>query len=75
MQKKAPVTITKCLFPSANGNWTGIPDPKIEGYQQITTSVVKIDGKDHEQFEFIPEHLNLCNGGNAKRIGNEIHYL
>ena len=73
MKKK--IEITKCLFPSKDGNWTGVEQPKIKGMQCITTSVVEIDGKHYEQFEYIPNNLNLCCGGNAKREGNYIHLL
>ena len=43
----------KCLFPSKDDNWTGIPQPQIEGYKCISTSMVKIGGNHYEQFEFI----------------------
>jgi hypothetical protein len=73
MKKK--IEITKCLFPSKDGNLTGIEQPEIKDMQCITTSVVKIDGKHYQQFEYIPQNLNLCCGGNAKRKGNFIHLL
>ena len=71
---KNKIEITKCLFPSKDGNWTGIAQPKIKGMKCITTSVVKINGKYYEQFLYIPNNLNLCDGGNAKRKGNFIIY-
>ncbi|MEY4571379.1 MAG: hypothetical protein RLZ10_583 [Bacteroidota bacterium] len=73
--KASKIKITKCLFPCSEKNWKGVPQPEIEGMYCITFSKVKIDGKEYEQFEYIPNHLNLCNGGNAKRIGNHIHLL
>ena len=72
---KKIIKITTCLFPSEDGNCTGVAEPKIEGMQCITTSVIKISNKHYEQFEFIPNDLDLCCGGNAKRKGNFIHIL
>lgn len=70
---KESIKITKCLFPSEDGNWTGIPEPNIEGMQCITTSIVKIGKRYYEQFEFIPVNIDLCFDGNAKREGDYVH--
>jgi hypothetical protein len=67
------IEITKCLFPITGKNYLRVPQPIIEGMQCITRSEVEIDGKNFDQFEFIPENLSLCTGGNAKREGNYIH--
>jgi hypothetical protein len=69
------IKITKCLFPITNDNSEGVAQPQIEGMQCITYSMVNIDGKQYEQFEFIPSHLNLCKGGNAIRKGDSIQVL
>ena len=73
MKFKKKIKITKCLFPSKDGSWTGIEQPLIKGMQCITTSIVTIDGKQYEQFEYMPDGLNLCYGGNAKREGDFIY--
>lgn len=69
------IKITKCLFPIAEDNRAEAKEPKIEGMLAITYSIVNIDGKLYEQFEFIPDNLNLCRGGNAERKGDYIHIL
>jgi len=71
---KNKIEIIKCLFPSKDGNFTGVKQPQIENMQCITTSVVKIDNKYYEQFEFIPNNLNLCNEENAKREGDYVYF-
>lgn len=72
-QKK--IKITKCLFPSTDGSSTGIGAPNIKGMKHITSADVRIGKKHYEQFEFIPDHIDLCTGGNAKRVGNYIEML
>jgi len=69
------IQITKCLFPITNNYSEGVAQPQIEGMQCITFSLVNIDGKQYEQFEFIPSNLNLCRGGNAIRKGDCIQVL
>ena len=72
--EKEKIQITKCLFLSKDGNWTGIAQPEIKGMQCITTSVVQINGKHYEQFEYVPDNIDLCEGGNAIRK-NDFVYL
>lgn len=67
------IKIIKCLFPSKDRNWTGVPQPELKGYRCITTSMVKIDNKYYEQFEYIPEHIDLCHQSN-KRKGSYVYY-
>jgi hypothetical protein len=69
------IKITKCLFPITEDNRVEVKQPKIEGMQVITYTLVTIDDKPYEQFEFIPDNLNLCRGGNAERVGDYIHIL
>jgi uncharacterized protein YdeI (BOF family) len=69
---KNKIKITRCLFPSKNGNWTGVSQPAIKDMTCITTEVVNIGGRYYEQFEYIPDNLDLCCGGNAKRKGKFI---
>lgn len=66
------IEITKCLFPSKNGEWTGVAQPQIEGMECIGTSIINIGSQYFEQFEYIPENINLCKEGNAERQGDYI---
>lgn len=65
--------IVKCLFPLDEPVWSGLPQPTIEGYHCIATGMIKMGKKHFELFEFIPDNLNLCEDGNAKREGNYIY--
>jgi hypothetical protein len=73
METKIKIKITKCLFPSKDGNWAGVPQPKIKGMECISTSMVKIDGKYYEQFEFVPTEDLLGYRGDIVRKGSYIY--
>jgi len=66
------IDITYLLVPVPEGDNRGIPAPTIPGYYHIVLKRVEIDGKDYDRFEYIPRHVDLCKGGNAKREGDKI---
>jgi len=70
---KKAIDISYILIPVPEGQKEGLPLPEIEGYQHITLVRVEIDGKDYDRFEYIPDWIDLCAGGNGKRVGNKIH--
>ena len=73
--EKAIIKIKNVFIPVPPDGEEGLPLPGIKGYKCITLQEVKIDGKLYDKFQYIPNYTNLCKGGNAKRIGDEIHYL
>lgn len=68
---KKRIKITKILTPLLKDGGL-IESPKIKNMQLITESIVNISGKRYEQFEYIPNDLNLCDEGNAIRKGSFI---
>ncbi len=75
-QESQTIKILRVFVPQNKRGWSDFPDPTIKGYREITITGVTIGGKGFIQYEFIPKNINLCNGGNAKRIrGNKIQLL
>jgi hypothetical protein len=63
------IKITTVLIPFF-GEKKGVPQPIIDGMECITSSQVEIDGEEYDKFEYIPNYIDLCNGGNAERVGD-----
>ena len=68
------IAITKIWIPLKKAEWSGIDQPQIKGLKCITTGIVLFSGKHYEQFEYIPDNIDLCEGGNAIRK-NDFVYL
>ena len=77
MREQGTFKVTEVLVPTPEeGDFvSGIPAPVIEGYENITLSQVELSGKTYDKFEFIPDWVNLCTDGNAKREGNLIRVI
>ncbi len=59
------------LFPPDGED--GLPQPDIKGYKCITLKEVMINDNLCYQYDYIPDWIDLCSGGNAKRVrGNKI---
>jgi len=49
--------------------------PKIEGHKCITLQEIELEGNIYHKYEYVPEHIDLCTGGNAKRKGDVIEMV
>lgn len=70
--KSMKIKVKKVFIPAPEKNEAPFPVPVFDGMKCITTTQVEISGMKYDQYEFIPEHIDLCEGGNAKREGDEI---
>lgn len=67
MKNANKILITKLWIPLKKAEWSGICPPKIKGLKMITTGIVLFGGKYYEQFEYVPNKIDLCENGNAIR--------